>query len=208
MVNIRRDCIVNHQKHSLLILNLHHPLSLLDAELELTHWHCLHAYNVKQAALIIDNEDICVAIASTDAPNIHAMFQPIEKLNPLKGRIQWVARLSGKTKENLFQKTKDNIAAHLIHYFIDYYYFPIDWHRIADALGHACGIAELKKHANMYIIQEQLTTRLLGNSAGIVKLRRDKKLRRAINKVVTTVDLCLSATKLNDQRLPIDTSSY
>lgn len=64
----------------------------------------------------------------------------------------------------------------LARYFYDYHSYPIDIKRIYFSIGHALGMAKLKKNEYQHMCHSPSTSLLLGNSSAILSLR--EQIRR------------------------------
>lgn len=99
-------------------------------------WDTLVVTGIEEASIVLkDNNDVLVGLAWLNARNC----EEIEELISIHGEMEWVAVT---TEADL----KDHSVQHILsHLFYDYHTLPIDDHRLLVMLGHADGMARLRR---------------------------------------------------------------
>lgn len=99
-------------------------------------WDAVVVTGIGEASKALKNQsDVLVGLAWVNKRN----FEEVEELISIHGEMEWVAVT---TEADL----KDHAVQHILsHLFYDYHTLPIDDHRLLVMLGHADGMAKLRR---------------------------------------------------------------
>jgi DNA-binding NtrC family response regulator len=156
---------INITYRDILILDLTGEGILRGEELKKYHWRCCLSNTLSAALKAMKRCHFHLAIALISTTNFQRVLHTINVLNEEQDSLIWVAISVDNTLEH------DQLASCLPRYFIDYHHLPIDWERLNYTLGHAYGIARLKKTSQPPVNNTGHENLLLGNTSLINTLR-------------------------------------
>ncbi|WP_299805998.1 sigma-54 dependent transcriptional regulator [uncultured Shewanella sp.] len=151
----------------ILVLDLAGEHFCFEKELKPFHWRCIFAETLPSAKKAARDYTFHVAIAVLSKTNLQRVLNSINEVNQHQQNIIWVAISTG------LESVNSQLTSRLPYYFTDYHHQPVDWSHLNQTLGHAYGMALLKKkssHPTENLTQEMP---LLGHSSLINKLRSD-----------------------------------
>jgi len=169
----------NANKRAVLILNtINEPVDWHDKFLSF-NWFSLVATNVSDCIKLLEKNDIKIAVALISIAYQKKAFNLIKKINSLNESIKWLAIF---VDEKIPDKA---IIPEFNQYFFDYHHLPIDWNKLTHSLGHAYGMAALKKDDSIRKKDTDNIPEITGQSDIIIKLKQD------INKIAQSDNLTL-----------------
>ncbi|MCL1049201.1 sigma-54 dependent transcriptional regulator [Shewanella abyssi] len=149
----------------ILILDLTSERICCGEELKQFHWRCFHANTLSAAIKLLQKYNFHVAIALISTTQLQRVLHTINALNEAQDSLIWVAISVDSALDN------DQLASCLPRYFSDYHHLPINWKQLNHTLGHAYGMARLKKRSQPPVNHPNHENQLLGNSNLINTLR-------------------------------------
>jgi len=154
----------------------------LNTELKRYNWHCLFVNENFHDIELVNELDIKVAILNFSITEQSETFKLIDKLKSYFKRLSWIAFLTDYDAKN----TK--LSPLFTSYFVDFFHFPINYHQLADFLGHAYGMAKINT-TKASKAQYQTKEDLIGKSKVIQALKEKiEKVSRVNSSLLLTGD--------------------
>ncbi|GIU08025.1 sigma-54-dependent Fis family transcriptional regulator [Shewanella sp. MBTL60-112-B2] len=136
-----------------------------ERELKQFNWLCIQADSFDCALQYLNSNQIKIAIAIISNSPTQKILHAINQLNDHQNGLVWIAI----TEET--HPLDNKLTACLSRYFVDYHHQPVDWKRLNHTLGHAYGMAVLKKSLHSNLQSKNHGNGLLGNSQLIKQLK-------------------------------------
>ncbi|TKB49272.1 sigma-54-dependent Fis family transcriptional regulator [Ferrimonas sediminicola] len=142
-------------------------------------WSPHHLESVADARALIDSEQPCVGVILFDHRWVNGRCDALERLlQECAAHVEWIGLVSAERLDD--PATQQLIAK----YCCDYHTLPADEHRLCVSLGHAEGMARLRRVSARQMTIQPEGVSLVGESAAMRKVYRQI---RKVAKVEATV---------------------